>query len=258
MLHLNAGVHLNEIVMPLVVYQKFQRSGIGIAHMLGDLHRVLVQFLPYLLGYGESRGELHHLLIPALEGTVPLIEMDHIAVFVAQNLHLDVLGLDEEFLHKNIVVAKGLFRLGLHQIIIDAHLFHGVAPAHAAPAAARGGLQDHREAELHRQLLSGLTIRNGILGTGGCGNPALDGKGLGGQLVAHHVQNLGAGADKLDPRLLAGPGKIAVLAQKAIAGVDRVRAVFFGKLYDAGNVQIGPQRAFIFADQIGFVSRRAE
>jgi hypothetical protein len=226
--------------------------------LLGDLHRVLVQFLPYLLGNGESRGKLHHLLIPALEGTVPLIEMDHIAVFVAQNLNLDVLGLNEEFLHKNIIVAKSLFRFGLHQIIIDAHLFHGVAPAHTAPAAARGGLQDHRETELHRQLLGSLTIGNRVLGTGGSGNPALNGKGLGRQLVAHHVQNLGIGADELDPRLLAGPGKIAVLAQKAIAGVDRVRTVLFGKFYDAGDVQISPQRAFIFTDQIGFVRRRAE
>ena len=257
-LHLNAGIHLDEVVMALAVHQKFQRSGVGVAHLFGDLHRVLIQLLADLLGHGERRGELHHLLIPPLERAVPLVEMDHVAVLVGKDLHLDVLRFHEELLHEDVVVSKGLFRLGLHQIVVDADLLHGVAPAHTAPAAAGRRLQDHGEAEVHGQLLGGLTVGDGVLGAGGCGNAALDGQRLGAELVAHPVQHVAAGADELDPRRLAGAGKVAVLAQKAVSGVDGIRAVFLRQLDDPRDVQIRAQRAFILADQIGFVRRRAE
>ena len=41
-------------------------------------------------------------------------------------------------------------------------------------------------------------------------------------------QNCGGGADEGDARLLAGPGEVGVLAQKAVAGVDRVAACSLG------------------------------
>lgn len=43
MLHLNTGIHFNEIVTAVPVHQELQSAGIGIAYMTGDLHRIVVQ-----------------------------------------------------------------------------------------------------------------------------------------------------------------------------------------------------------------------
>ena len=180
------------------------------------------------------------------------------AELVAQNLNLNVLGLHQELLHEDVVVAEGLLGLRLHQVEVDAHFLHGVAAAHAPASAARRRLQDHREAELHGQLLGLLPALQGLRGTGRGRYAALHGHLLGGQLVAHHVQDAGAGADELDARLLAGPGEIAVLGQESVAGMDSVGAVLLGQLDDARDIQIGPQRALVLADQVGLVGGRAE
>ena len=90
------------------------------------------------------------------------------------------------------------------------------------------------------------------------GTPQASGDLLGGELVAHHVQHLGGGTDELDARLLAGPGKVAVLAQEAVAGVDGVGPVLLGQVDDAGDVQIGAQGALVLADQIGLIRGGAE
>ena len=92
--------------------------------MAGHLYRVLIKLLPGGLGHGEGGGELHHLLVAALEGAVPLEQVNHVAVLVAQNLHLNVLGLHQELLHEDVVIAEGLLGLRLHQIEVGAHLFH--------------------------------------------------------------------------------------------------------------------------------------
>ena len=257
-LHLDAGVHLDEVVVPFLVHQELQGAGVHIAHMLGDLHRVIVQGLADLLVHGEGGRELHHLLVAPLEGAVPLEQVDHIAELVAQHLHLDVLGLHQELLHEDVVVAEGLLGLGLHQVEVGAHLFHGVAPAHAAAAAAGGSLQNDREAELHGQLLGGLPTLQRLCGAGGGGHAAGHGDLLGGQLVAHQVQDLGGGADELDARGFAGPGKIRVLTEEAVARVDGVGAVLLRQLDDPGDVQIGAQGALILSDQIGLVRGGAE
>ncbi|MPN33990.1 hypothetical protein SDC9_181482 [bioreactor metagenome] len=180
MLHLNAGVHLNEVVMPFPVHQKFQRSRVGIAHPLGNFHRVVIQRPAHLLRYGEGGGELHHLLIPPLERAVPLVEMDHVSMLVAQHLNLNVLGLNQELFHEDVVVAECLFGLGLHEVVVDAHFLHGVAPTHTAPAASGGGLENHRKAKLHGELLGCLPVRNRVLGAGRGGHAALNGQRLGG------------------------------------------------------------------------------
>ena len=113
-LHLNTGVHLDEVVMAGLVHQKLHRTGADVVDGLGDLHRVLTQSLHRLLGDRPRGRVLHHLLIPALEGAVTLAQMVHVAVLVGQDLHLDVLGLHKELLNKDIAAAEGLLRFAVH------------------------------------------------------------------------------------------------------------------------------------------------
>ena len=84
------------------------------------------------------------------------------------------------------------------------------------------------------------------------------GDGLGGQLVAHLGQNGGGGADEGDARLLAGPGEVGVLAQKAVAGVDGVHVAAAGQIDDGGDIQIGAQGGLVLTDEIGLVRLGAE
>ena len=81
---------------------------------------------------------------------------------------------------------------------------------------------------------------------------------LGGQLVAHQVQNLGGGSDELDARSLAGPGKIRVLTEETVTGVNGIGAVLLSQLDDPGDVQRGAQGALVLSDQIGLVRGGAE
>ena len=257
-LHLNPGVHLNEVVVAVPVHQELHRARVDIAHVAGHLHRVGVEPVPDLLGHAPGGGVLHHLLVPPLEGAVPLPQVHHVAVLVAQNLHFDVLGLHQILLNKDVLAAKGLFGLAAHQLKGGGHLLRGVAPAHAPAAAAGGGLEDDGEAVGDGLLQSLLRVPQGAVGAGDGGHAAGNGRGLGGQLVAHAGEYLRGRADELDALRLTGPGKVRVLGQKAVARVDGLHLPPLGQVDDGGNVQIGPQGGLVLADEVGLVGAGAE
>ena len=256
-LDLDARVHLDEVVIARFVDQELDRARGHIAHMPRDLDRVRIQLCAQLLGHAPRGRELHDLLIAALERAVALEQVDDIAVPVAQHLHLDVLGLDEEFLDEDILVTERLLRLALDLQEVDADILRAVAAAHAAAAAAPGRLEQHRVAELLRERDGVVHIGQRASRAGDGGHAALLRDGLGGQLVAHLLQNPGRRADERDARLLAGAGKRRVLRQEAIAGMDRVHAAALRQVNDPRDVQIRCQRAFVFADQVGLVRARA-
>ena len=66
-------------------------------------------------------------------------------------------------------------------------------------------------------------------------------------------ENVGRGTDEDDAVLLAGPSKIGVLAEEAVAGVDRVGA---GELRDTDHlvdVQVRANRVIDLTDLVGLV-----
>ena len=74
-LHLNAGVHLNEVIVAVLVDEELHGTGADIADGLGDLDGVAAQSLDRLLRDGPGGGELDDLLIAALQGAVALTEV---------------------------------------------------------------------------------------------------------------------------------------------------------------------------------------
>ena len=256
--HLDAGVHLDEIVVAVLVHQEFHRTGRHIAHVLGHFDGVGIEPLSGLLGHAEGGGELHHLLIAPLEGAVALAQVDHIAVLVAQDLHLDVLGLHQILFDKDILVAEGFAGFGFDQLELTAHVVYSVAAAHTAAAAAAGRLEDDGEAEGDRLFHRFIGVPEGHVGAGNGGHAAGVGDGLGGELVAHLGQDLGRGADKGDPGVLAGLGEGGIFRQEPVAGMNGVHVAPLGQVDDGVDVQIGAQRAFVFADQISLVGPGAE
>ena len=83
MLHLDAGIHLDKVMVSVLVHQEFQGAGVGVAHVLCDLDRVGVDGLAHVFGNGEGRRKFHDLLVAALQGAVTLVQMHHVAAFVA-------------------------------------------------------------------------------------------------------------------------------------------------------------------------------
>ena len=62
---------------------------------------------------------------------------------------------------------------------------------------------------------------------------------FGGDLVAHHADMFGPGADEGDAVFLDDLGESGVLRQKAVAGMDRFGAGDLAGRDDRGNVEIG-------------------
>ena len=258
MLDLNAGVHLNEIVVPIPVHQELHCAGIDVTYVLGDLDCVCMKLFQCCLGDTPGRGILYYLLIAALEGAVPLPQVKDIPMRVGQNLNLKVLWLHQEFFDEDILVAEGLPGLVLHQLELAADLLLAVTAAHAPAAAASRRLQNDGEAVGERLFHRLIGILQRLRGAGNGGDAAGNRGGLGGQLVAHLVQDMGGRTDKSNPRRFTGPGEIGVLREESITGVDGVHAPALGQVDDGRNVQIGPQRRLVFADKIGLIGLGAE
>jgi hypothetical protein len=93
--------------------------------------------------------------VAPLHGAVALAQMNDVALAVSQDLKFDVPRPLQEFLHVDLVVAERGARLGLGDADGVQQRGFGVHDAHAAAAAAAGGLDDHRIADVagHAQVL---------------------------------------------------------------------------------------------------------
>ena len=97
--------------------------------------------------------------------------------------------------------------------------------AHAAPAAAPGGLEHHRIADLARRA---CVISSGSSGSGSVagmtGTPTAMREVARRDLVAERAHGLGPRADEGDAGLGAGLGEFRAFRQEAVAGMDGIRA----------------------------------
>ena len=146
---LDARVHLDEEpVVPVEVVEELDGAGVVVADLLGDPCGGEAEFLADMVVESDARGDFHDLLVAALHGAVALVEVQDVAVLVAEDLHLDVLGARDVFLEEHCRVAEGAPGLGLgliEEVVEVAGLQHD---AHAAAAAAERGLDDQRKSDL--------------------------------------------------------------------------------------------------------------
>ena len=109
MFHLDTGVHLDEVMAAVLIHQELQSTGVNKADFLEILTASAYSASRTDWGTEKAGGKFNDLLITALQGAVTLVEVNHVAVFVSQDLDFDVLGLFQEFFNEDIVIAKGLF-----------------------------------------------------------------------------------------------------------------------------------------------------
>ena len=210
-----------------------------------------------VLRQAEAGRDLDDLLVAALHRAIALVQVNHVAVLVAEDLHLDVLGARNVFFEEHGRIAEGAFGFRLRLVEQAGQVAGLVHDAHAASAAAEGGLDDQRETDCLRDLQRLVAVGNGFFGAGQDGHVDFLRERAGGGLVAHHVEQLRSRPDEGDAGLGAGAGEFGILGEKSVAGMDGVDARFLGHRDDALDVEIRGDRALALADEIGLVRLEA-
>src|SRR6185369_5354707 len=198
MLDLDAGVHLDEIELAVLV-QELESARAAVTDLLAGRHAALADLFDQLARNPRRRRLLDDLLVPALHRTVALAQVNAVLVLVGQDLDFDMARVLQELLKidRGIAERGTSFRLGrLHRI--DQRRL-GVDHPHAAPAAAAGRLDDHRIADRlgHAPNLDRV-IRQFAFRAGHTGHARLDHGLLGRHLVAHDADRLGRRPDELE------------------------------------------------------------
>ena len=153
-------------------------------------------------------------------------------VAVAQHLHLDVARAADVALEVDRGVAEAGLRLGARLRQQRRQAVEILDDLHAAPAAARRGLDDHRQADALDRLL-GVAVGLDDAGAGQDGHAGRAHELPRRDLVAHAAHHLGLRADPVQAAALHHLGEVGVLGQEAVARVDRVGARDLGGADDA-------------------------
>ena len=237
MLDLQPGVHLDKIEF-VVLVQKLDRAGAAILHALHRIDADLAHGFTLFGADHRRRRFLEHFLMPALQGTVALAEMDRVATAITEHLEFDMARITEIFLdidsgiaERGLGLGTGLFHLGFE---------FGLAVDHFHTATATTGccLDDHRIADIFRHPFGFLDLADRAIGAGNQGNPEIARGLLGCNLVAHDLDMLGLGADPLDIMRFDHFGKMRIFREKAVAGMDRICAADLGGRDDRRDRQI--------------------
>jgi hypothetical protein len=252
-LHLNAWVHLDEVEAPGAVEQELAGARAPVADLPRDGERGLADLLPPRRAEAHRRRELDHLLVAPLDRAVPLVEVDQVAVRVAEDLHLDVLGVLDVSLEEHRGVPErrpGLAPRG-------AETLQQLGPAarhpHATPAAARRGLDDDGVAVLAGEDERLLLVLDGIVGARHHRHAGPDRRPAPRHLVSQAPLLLRGRADEDEPGRLHPLRELRVLGQEAVPGVDGVDVAPARQGDDLVDPQVGLDGPLPLPHQVGLV-----
>ncbi len=258
MLDLDARIDLDEVEGAGVrIHQELDRARAVIVGGVADLDGVVGEFGTLTVIEIGRRRALHDLLVATLHRTVALEEMDDGAVLVAEDLDLDVAGALDQLLQVDLVLAEGRLGLALGggDLLQEARLV--ADDAHAASAAAPGGLQHDGIADALGLGLHDLHVVGQRIGRRHHRHAGGDREVARGDLVAELAHRLRRGTDEDDAGVGAGLGELGALRQKAVAGVDGVGAALARHPDDLGDREIGLDRPQAAADLIGLVGLKS-
>ena len=235
MLHLQAGVHLQEPEVP-AAEQELHGAGGGVPDGGRGLHGGGAHRLAQGVVEGRRGRLLDDLLVATLDRALALEAMHDVAPLVAQDLHFDVARPRQPALEEDRVVAEGARGLAPRRLDRRLEVVRRFHHPHALAAAARGGLDQQRIAD---RLRGGRRVGAGRdLVRGQRGHAGRVHRALGGQLVAHRGDGVGRRPHPDQPRLLDGAREAGVLREEAVAGVDRLRAAAPGRVEDLSDVEV--------------------
>jgi hypothetical protein len=112
MLDLDAGVHLDEVELPVLI-EELERARAAVADRAAGLAQRSPMVRRWRAVMPGSRRLLDDLLVAALHGAVALAQVDDVAEIVREHLELDVARPFQEPLHVDLIISEGGARLGL-------------------------------------------------------------------------------------------------------------------------------------------------
>ena len=147
MLDLQPGVHLQEEEVAVLVGHELDGARAGVADGLGRQPRGVEQLGAHAVGaLDQRRGRfLDDLLVPALDRAFALADRPHGAVLVGHHLDLDVMAGGQVALAEHRRIAEGRLRLAARGLDFAWQRGQFVDDPHAAAAAARRRLDQHRQ-----------------------------------------------------------------------------------------------------------------
>jgi hypothetical protein len=184
-------------------------------------------------------GASNDLLVAALDRAFAFAEIDDVAVLVAEHLDFDVARIDDELLDEDAVVAEGRLRLGLRALEPVRNFILRMGDAHALAAAAGGGLDHDRIADLAGNLDRVLRVFDHPEEARHRRNFSGGRRFLRFDLVAHRLDGADVRADERDLCFLERFGKGRTLGKKAVARMHRFRAHLLAGVDDLVDQKIG-------------------
>src|SRR5947209_19137766 len=101
-LHLHTRIHFDEVPLAAVrIYQELDRAGILIPCRTGQGDGGIGEFGTDSPIESYSRSDLHYFLIAPLYRAVPFIQVQNMAVFIGENLDLNMPRVVDKPLEKN-------------------------------------------------------------------------------------------------------------------------------------------------------------
>ncbi len=180
----------------------------------------------------------NQLLMAPLDRALALKQRCHIAVFIGQHLELDVARILDELLHVKFAVAECIRRLGVGRMEKIGQLVGRAHNPHAAPAAAGLGLQNDREPNLLCPLLRLFHGGENAVGAGQNRHLGLLHRLARLFFLAHQPRHFRRRSNELDIRSAANLGEVRVLAQQAVARMNRVDVSDLSGRDHRGHIQI--------------------
>ena len=149
-----------------------------------------------------------------------------------------MMRLFHEFFQINRIIAKRGERLRASSIVSLFHLFFLVDQAHSFPATSHRGFQHDRKTDLPADPACFSGILQRLLRAGdnrytGSYHPLASG-----YFIPHSLHRFGRRADKDDSFFFASAGKIRILRQETISGMDRISLMLFGCPDNLFDIQV--------------------
>ena len=240
-LHLEPGVHLEEVEVAVLVHHALDRAGVHVARLPREARGRLGEPFADPVVEQRRRRLLDQLLMPPLHRAVALAEEEHVAVSVGHDLGLDVVGPVDVALEEDLGPSEVGLRLarrslqGLLQVVGVAHDMHALA------ASAEGSLHQEREADPGGLLLR-LREVDGSAGPRHDRHAGRIGDAPRRGLVAHRLDRRRRWADERQPRVLDRLGERRPFRQESVPRVHERRLRLRGDLHDPVDRQVGRGR----------------
>src|SRR5579884_1745330 len=252
MLDLQAGVHFEEIEVVMLVNEKFDGAGIGIAAGASEAHRGVAHFFAEFGSHDRRRSFLDDLLMAALHGTFAFAQGDDAAVRVGEDLNFDVAGARKIFFKVQAGIAERVHRFRGRIAEGGEEFGIGRDETHAFAAASGDGFEENRVAHVLRERLRGLRIVDRVDGARHGGDVRAAGELAASGFRAERFHGVGGGADERDAGIGAGTRERSVLREEAVARMNGVAGGAPGDINNLVNAEIAFARGS-GADGIGFV-----